>query len=50
MPEPPPQACGLAGRALGTWLANSRVIYGRVAPMPSIVRDAAGADPEAAEQ
>ena len=39
-----------AGRALGTWLANSRVIYGRVAPMLSIVRDAAGAGPEAAEQ
>jgi AcrR family transcriptional regulator len=39
-----------ARRALGLWLENSRVIYGRVAPMLSIVRDAAGADPEAAEQ
>jgi AcrR family transcriptional regulator len=39
-----------ARRALGTWLENSREIYGRVAPMLSIVRDAAGADPEAAEQ
>jgi AcrR family transcriptional regulator len=39
-----------ARRALGIWLENSRVIYGRVAPMLSIVRDAAGADPEAAEQ
>jgi AcrR family transcriptional regulator len=37
-------------RALGIWLRNSRVIYGRVAPMLSIVRDAAGADPEMAEQ
>jgi AcrR family transcriptional regulator len=39
-----------ARRAVGIWLENSRVIYGRVAPMLSIVRDAAGADPEAAEQ
>jgi AcrR family transcriptional regulator len=39
-----------AGRALGIWLGSSRVIYGRVAPMLSVVRDAAGADPEAAEQ
>ncbi len=39
-----------ARRALGIWLANSRVIFGRVASMLSIVRDAAGADPEAAEQ
>jgi AcrR family transcriptional regulator len=39
-----------ARRALGIWLRNSRVIYGRVAPMLSIVRDAAGADPEMAEQ
>jgi AcrR family transcriptional regulator len=40
----------VARRALGTWLENSRLIYGRVAPMLSVVRDAAGADPEAAEQ
>jgi AcrR family transcriptional regulator len=39
-----------ARRALGIWLRNSRVIFGRVAPMLSIVRDAAGADPEMAEQ
>lgn len=39
-----------ARRALGIWLQNGRVIYGRVAPMLSIVRDAAGADPEMAEQ
>jgi AcrR family transcriptional regulator len=37
-------------RALGTWLRNSRLIYGRVAPMLSIVRDAAGTDPEMAHQ
>lgn len=37
-------------RALGIWLENSRVIYGRVAPLLSIVRDAAGADREASEQ
>jgi AcrR family transcriptional regulator len=39
-----------ARRALGIWLRNSRVIYGRVAPMLSIVRDAAGADPDMAGQ
>jgi len=39
-----------ARRALGIWLRNGRVIFGRVAPMLSIVRDAAGADPEMAEQ
>lgn len=39
-----------ARRALGIWLRNSRVIFGRVAPMLSVVRDAAGADPEMAEQ
>jgi len=39
-----------ARRALGIWLRNDRDIYGRVAPMLSIVRDAAGADPEMAEQ
>lgn len=39
-----------ARRALGIWLQNSRAIFGRVAPMLSIVRDAAGADPDMAEQ
>jgi len=39
-----------ARRALGIWLRNSRDIFGRVAPMLSIVRDAAGADPDMAEQ
>jgi len=39
-----------ARRALGIWLRNGRVIFARVAPMLSIVRDAAGADPEMAEQ
>lgn len=39
-----------ARRALSGWLGNSRLIYSRVAPMLSILRDAAGADPEAAEQ
>lgn len=39
-----------ARRALGIWMRNSRIIYGRVAPLLSIVRDAAGTDPEMAEQ
>jgi AcrR family transcriptional regulator len=39
-----------ARRALAIWLGNSRIIFGRVAPMLSIVRDAAGADREMAEQ
>jgi AcrR family transcriptional regulator len=39
-----------ARRALAIWLRNDRIIFGRVAPMLSIVRDAAGADPEMAEQ
>lgn len=39
-----------ARRALGIWLRNGRIIFGRVAPMLSVVRDAAGADPEMAEQ
>jgi len=37
-------------RAVGIWLETSRVIFGRVAPLLSVVRDAAGADPEMAEQ
>jgi AcrR family transcriptional regulator len=39
-----------ARRALGIWLRQSRTIFARVAPMLTIVRDAAGADPEMAEQ
>jgi AcrR family transcriptional regulator len=37
-------------RALAIWLANSRVIFGRVAPIMKIVRDAAGSDAEMAVQ
>jgi AcrR family transcriptional regulator len=37
-------------RALATWLENSRAIFVRIAPIMKIVRDAAGADPEMAEQ
>ncbi|MEV5743438.1 helix-turn-helix domain-containing protein [Microbispora rosea] len=37
-------------RALAIWLANSRIIFGRVAPIMKIVRDAAGADAEMAAQ
>jgi AcrR family transcriptional regulator len=37
-------------RALETWLETSRAIFGRVAPLLSVVRDAAGTDPEMAEQ
>ncbi|MGP3958831.1 TetR/AcrR family transcriptional regulator [Nonomuraea sp. 3N208] len=37
-------------RALAIWLANSRVIFGRVAPIMKIVRDAAGSDAEMAAQ
>jgi len=36
--------------ALEIWLETSRVIFGRVARLLSVVRDAAGADPEMAEQ
>lgn len=39
-----------ARKALAIWIANSRAIFTRVAPMMRIVRDAAGADPEMAEQ
>lgn len=39
-----------ARRALGLWLRHSRAIFSRVAPMLTIVRDAAVADPEMAEQ
>jgi AcrR family transcriptional regulator len=37
-------------RALATWLENGRAIFVRIAPIMKIVRDAAGADPEMAEQ
>jgi AcrR family transcriptional regulator len=37
-------------RALEIWLETSRTIYDRVAALLSVVRDAAGADPEMAEQ
>ena len=37
-------------RALEIWLEASRDIFGRAAPLLSVVRDAAGADPEMAEQ
>ncbi|HEX4815224.1 MAG TPA: helix-turn-helix domain-containing protein [Nonomuraea sp.] len=37
-------------RALAIWMANSRLIFGRVAPIMTIVRDAAGADAEMAAQ
>ena len=37
-------------RALEVWLETSRAIYDRVAALLSVVRDAAGADPEMAEQ
>jgi AcrR family transcriptional regulator len=37
-------------RAVAIWLETSRAIFGRVAPLLSVVRDAAGADPEMAEQ
>jgi len=37
-------------RAVRLWLEVSGAIYGRVAPLLSVVRDAAGADPEMAEQ
>lgn len=37
-------------RALTIWVRNSRLIFGRVAPLLSVVRDAAGADPDMAAQ
>ena len=37
-------------RALATWLHNTRAIFGRVAPVMKIVRDAAGSDPQMAAQ
>src|ERR1700757_4611738 len=33
-------------RALAIWLRNTRAIFGRVAPVMKIVRDAAGSDPQ----
>ncbi|MEV0899135.1 helix-turn-helix domain-containing protein [Actinoplanes sp. NPDC049802] len=37
-------------RALEIWLRNAREIFGRVAPIMTVVRDAAGSDPEMAAQ
>jgi AcrR family transcriptional regulator len=37
-------------RALAIWVRNARAVFGRVAPIMKIVRDAAGADPEMAAQ
>jgi AcrR family transcriptional regulator len=37
-------------RALAIWLRTSRAILGRIAPIMTIVRDAAGSDPEMAAQ
>jgi AcrR family transcriptional regulator len=37
-------------RALAIWLRNSRDLFGRVAPVMKIVRDAAGSDPQMAAQ
>ena len=37
-------------RALAIWLRTSRAIFGRVAPVMKIVRDAAGSDPQMAAQ
>ena len=39
-----------AARALAIWLRNTRAIFGRVAPVMKIVRDAAGSDPQMAAQ
>jgi AcrR family transcriptional regulator len=37
-------------RALAIWIRNARAVFGRVAPIMKIVRDAAGSDPEMAAQ
>lgn len=37
-------------RALAIWLRNARAIFGRIAPIMKVVRDAAGSDPEMAAQ
>lgn len=37
-------------RALAIWVRNARLIFGRVAPLLSVVRDAAGADADMAAQ
>jgi AcrR family transcriptional regulator len=37
-------------RALAIWVRNARAVFGRVAPIMKIVRDAAGSDPEMAAQ
>jgi AcrR family transcriptional regulator len=37
-------------RALEIWVRNARAVFGRVAPIMKVVRDAAGSDPEMAAQ
>jgi AcrR family transcriptional regulator len=37
-------------RALAIWVRNARAVFGRVAPIMKVVRDAAGSDPEMAAQ
>ena len=37
-------------QALAIWVGNARAVFGRVAPIMKIVRDAAGSDPEMAAQ
>jgi AcrR family transcriptional regulator len=39
-----------ARRAIAVWVRNSRDIFARVAPIMQVVRDAAGTDPDMAEQ
>jgi AcrR family transcriptional regulator len=39
-----------ARRVIALWVRNSREIFGRIAPIMQVVRDAAGADPDMAEQ
>ncbi|MDG6101930.1 TetR/AcrR family transcriptional regulator [Dactylosporangium aurantiacum] len=37
-------------QALAIWVRNARTVFGRIAPIMKIVRDAAGSDPEMAAQ
>jgi AcrR family transcriptional regulator len=39
-----------ARRVIALWVRSSREIFGRIAPIMQVVRDAAGADPDMAEQ
>ncbi len=39
-----------ARRVIALWVRNSRDIFGRIAPIMQVVRDAAGSDPDLAEQ